>query len=181
MRPGGGNELRLENKYLYCIIVGDKPALETGITGGAVSFVNFLASEAAPLFIYKENEMKIVKYVFAGLFVFATLFALLYSLDSYSSEAFAGLGGVILSLAFKYFPWLSKDYDQLSVDQKRFVMGGLIFLAVVGVFALSCVGELNGFVCTISGGVNALIVFIMAVGANQLTYQGADYVQRKMS
>jgi len=124
-------------------------------------------------------EMKVVKYLFVGFFALGLLFALLYVLDVYSPEAFAGIGGLVLSLTFQYFPWVSSDYDQLSPDQKRFVMIGLIFLAVAGAFGLSCASVLVAFACTVAGAFNALIILFYALGANQFTHFADSYIQRK--
>lgn len=115
--------------------------------------------------------MQYVKYLFVGFLVVGAIFGLILKAEAYSPEIFAGIAGGALMLAFEYFPWVSKDYDQLSDGQKRLVMGGLIFLAIAGAFALSCAFVLTAFACSVSGALDAIYVFIFAITANQGTYK----------
>ena len=122
--------------------------------------------------------MKIVKFIFAFLFVFAVVFAPLYKLEVYTPEAFAALGALALSLVFEYFPAIKDDYDKLPPDQKRFVMVGLVFLAVAGAFGLSCLSEIVAFACTAFGALDAVIVFFFAIGVNQIVHFADRFAQR---
>ena len=55
-----------------------------------------------------------------------------------SAESLVLIAGAVLALAFAYVPGLSAWYEQLQGQMKAAIMGGLMIVAAVAVFALSC-------------------------------------------
>lgn len=103
------------------------------------------------------------------------------------ADFLAEVAGVLLSLGMAYAPGLSERWAGLDGSRKRLAMLGLLALAVLGVFGLSCLGwwaELGGgpgasagsgavttgFACSRSGALGLTRAFILALMANQATY-----------
>lgn len=95
-----------------------------------------------------------------------------------TENAYAVVAAAILSLAFFYVPGMKGWYDKLASEKKQWVMVGLLFLAVFGRFALSCVGRDSLFVCSTSGAMDAVETFIWAVVANAGVYGGIKYIAK---
>lgn len=87
-----------------------------------------------------------------------------------NAEFLSMIAGILLSLLFSYVPGASDWYGALDGVRKRLVMLGLLFLAAVGAFALSCAGIYDFAPCDQAGAVQAVEAFIAAVIANQTTY-----------
>ena len=88
-----------------------------------------------------------------------------------SAELLAGIGGVVFSLLFSYFPGLSGWYDPLPADKKRLIMLGVLLVSALGVFGLACIGKYNLVTCDALGAWALLEYFALAVIANQASYQ----------
>jgi O-antigen/teichoic acid export membrane protein len=85
-------------------------------------------------------------------------------------EQLAAIAGVVLSLAFSYVPGLSQWYDTLDGDHKRLIMLGSLFVVAAGALGLSCASLLAVFACTWAGAWQALLLFLSAAIANQMTF-----------
>lgn len=87
-----------------------------------------------------------------------------------TAELLSAIAGVLLSLAFSYLPGISDWFDKLNPTRKRLVMAGLLVVAAVGTFGLSCAGVINDAACTQAGAWALASTFITALVANQATY-----------
>ena len=90
-------------------------------------------------------------------------------------EELSMAAGTLLSLGFSYLPGLSRRYAELTAEQKRLVMLGLLALVSLAVFGLACLGEIAwdlfpAVTCNQRGAVGLLKTFVLAVIANQATY-----------
>lgn len=86
-------------------------------------------------------------------------------------EILSSLAGVILSLLFSYIPGLNVKFAALCAETKRLIMAGLLLLISAGIFGLSCGGILSAVTCDQAGILRLVWMFVMAVVANQSTYQ----------
>lgn len=57
-----------------------------------------------------------------------------------NSELYAGIAGIVLSLALAYVPKLKDKWAALDGDTKRAVFGGLLVLAAAGTLVNQCAG-----------------------------------------
>jgi multisubunit Na+/H+ antiporter MnhG subunit len=81
------------------------------------------------------------------------------------------ISGVVLSLAFAYLPGLNEWYAKLSKQYKQTVMGVLLIVVAVSVFALQCSGVKDfGLICSQAGAIQFFEVLIAALVANQSIY-----------
>jgi len=91
-----------------------------------------------------------------------------------TAEQLSLYAGVLLSLVFGYFPWLSKWYDTVSPEYKKLIMAGALLAVALGIVGIACSGngELFGVVvtCDKAGFAETLKVFVAALIANQATY-----------
>jgi hypothetical protein len=91
-----------------------------------------------------------------------------------SPEELSAAAGVILSLSFSYIPGLHERYACLSPTHKRLVMLGLLGVAAMGAYALSCYGgSLGGpqpVECSQAGIWGLLKSLLAAVIANQCAF-----------
>lgn len=83
----------------------------------------------------------------------------------------ASFAGILLSLGFGYIPGLKDRYDTLVAQQKALVMAGLLLVAALGVFGLSCWGPFEYATCDQGGAWALAEMFVTALIANQATYQ----------
>lgn len=85
--------------------------------------------------------------------------------------AFAA-AGVIMSLAFEFFPKLHVWFDALSDNYQRLVVIGSGVVVVLGAFGLVCLNVLMGlpWVCTWFGALDALVAFFAYIFATQATW-----------
>ena len=88
-----------------------------------------------------------------------------------SAELLAGIGGIILSLLFEYFPGLSGWYNNLKDEYQKLIMLGSLLVAAGGVFALACLGRYDLVTCDVDGAWTLLEYFVLAAIANQTTHR----------
>lgn len=88
-----------------------------------------------------------------------------------NAELLAGIGGVVFSLLFSYFPGLSKWYGPLLPDKKRLIMLGVLVASALGIFGLACVEIYNLVSCNAVGAWALVEYFVLAAIANQAAYQ----------
>ena len=114
--------------------------------------------------------MKYVKYIVAFLVIVGLVYAGLAAMDAFTPEAFAILSAALLAIIFERFQWIKDAFDQLDADAKRSVMVLFSALLVFGAFGLSCAGKLIAFPCTGDGVIDAFLVFVFTIIANQGVY-----------
>lgn len=87
-------------------------------------------------------------------------------------QLLAGIVGLALSLVFAYIPKLNTWYAAKSEDTKKSIMGVLLIVFGVAIYALACVPSLGfPFVACPTGGIWSLLTIILsALVANQGTY-----------
>lgn len=82
------------------------------------------------------------------------------------------VAGTILSLLFSYIPGLNTWFAALVPEVKRLIMAGLLLIVSVAIFVLGCQGIIaTGIDCTQNGAIQFVWVFLLALMANQSTYQ----------
>lgn len=81
------------------------------------------------------------------------------------------IAGGIISLALAYIPPLADRYDNLDAKGKAQVMGVVLILSALGVFALSCSALYDFVPCTTDGAKELFGVLLAALVANQAVYQ----------
>lgn len=91
-----------------------------------------------------------------------------------TSDVLASVSGIVLSLVLAYVPGLSERYNALDGAYKRTLMGALLCLTAVGVYAVSCAGlapQLGVTAeCSQSGAVEIVRALIAALIASQGAY-----------
>ena len=85
-------------------------------------------------------------------------------------EQLVVLLGAVLSLVFAYFPWVKDWFDGLDSKVKPLLNAGLLLALALALVGVSCTGLAYYFECSTTGLVEALIVWLLAVVANQATY-----------
>ena len=85
--------------------------------------------------------------------------------------AFA-LSGVVLSIAFEYFPKFGSWFNSKSDNVQRGIILGSGLVVVLAAFGLSCLDAVSGlpWVCSELGLANAVGAFIAYIMASQSTY-----------
>ena len=87
-------------------------------------------------------------------------------------EFLAAVAGVVLSLGFSYVPGLRTSFAGLMPEIKRLVMLALLFVVTIVLTLLTCNGVIEtGIACDQNGIVRIVWTFILAMIANQTTYQ----------
>lgn len=86
-----------------------------------------------------------------------------------TAEELGSIAGLILSLAVAYLPKVKEWYDGFDAAGKARVMGGLLVLTALGVFAYGCIPQ-SLVPCTLAGAKELVGVLIAALVANQATY-----------
>src|SRR5512138_469292 len=84
-----------------------------------------------------------------------------------TTEQLGAIAGVILSLVLAYVPKVKEWYDAKSAPEKAQIMAGLLIVAALGVFGLSCARLYSFAPCTVDGAKDLLSVLIAALVANQ--------------
>lgn len=90
--------------------------------------------------------------------------------------AISGFVGVLVSLILAYVPVVEKWYNSLEAKAKVLVNAGLVALACIIVFVLSCTlpdaaGAIGvTFPCTTNAAIQVIKMIGMALIANQTTY-----------
>jgi hypothetical protein len=87
-------------------------------------------------------------------------------------QLIASIAGIVISLLAAYLPGFNTWYEKLTGAHKRLVMLGLLAASSLGIVGLSCVKWFDPMVtCDQAGIETVLSAFILAVVANQTTYQ----------
>jgi len=91
-----------------------------------------------------------------------------------TSEQLAQIAGVVLSLLLAYVPGLASWYNAKDTQSKARVMGLLLILITVGIFAMACAHLISEFgltiACTKAGAVQFVQILIAALIANQAAF-----------
>lgn len=92
-----------------------------------------------------------------------------------TADLLAGMAGAALSLLFSYAPGCREWFGRLPGEHKRLVMLGLLALAALGAFGLSCLGwagavGLPELACSQNGALLLARALLAAVMANQSAY-----------
>jgi hypothetical protein len=89
-------------------------------------------------------------------------------------EQLSQYAGVVLSLALAYIPKLAEWYAAKDAQAKARIMGGLLVLTAVGIFALACAhiaGDLGlGVACDKASLMQLVQILLSALIANQATF-----------
>jgi hypothetical protein len=90
-----------------------------------------------------------------------------------NAEELSAVAGVMLSVGCSYLPGINEKFNLLDPTHKRLVMLGLLVLATLGVFGLSCLDAgLSPVVqCSRTGAWGLARAFGLAVVANQAAFQ----------
>jgi nitrate/nitrite transporter NarK len=83
----------------------------------------------------------------------------------------ASIAGVVLSLLFSHVPGLDTWYAKLDGKVKRLIMAGLLLVVAGASFGLACADLWLQISCTREGAIGLVEAFVMALIANQATYQ----------
>lgn len=92
------------------------------------------------------------------------------------ADLFAAVAGAIISILIDLIPKLNEWYAALSPTAKRGIMAVLMLLVGAAIYALSCAGILGSIApnlqltCDMEGLFLLVRAFLVAMGANQLTY-----------
>lgn len=87
------------------------------------------------------------------------------------AEVLAGIGGVVIQLAFAYIPKLSDWYDQQVGQVKGLVQVLALFLVAAGALGLACINWFDiPLTCDNAGLQSVLKAFFLALAANQGIY-----------
>jgi hypothetical protein len=78
--------------------------------------------------------------------------------------------GAVLSLVFAYFPWVKDWFEGLDSVWKPLLNAGLLLVLALVLVGLGCIDFVDYFECSTAGLIEALIVWLLAVVANQATY-----------
>lgn len=85
-------------------------------------------------------------------------------------EILAAAAGILLSLLASYLPGFSAWYESLSPTSKRLWMLGMLLLASLAAFGISCSG-LEGYIaCTGAGAWTLFKIFVLALVSNQAVF-----------
>ena len=82
----------------------------------------------------------------------------------------AALVGVVVSLAFSYFPVINEWFDQQEPNVKRLLQVAVAAVVAAGALALSCVGVVESFACDAAGALAAGRLLLTFLIANQTAY-----------
>ncbi len=85
-------------------------------------------------------------------------------------EELVVLLGAVLALVFAYFPWVKDWIDGLDSVWKPLTNAGLLLVLALALVGLGCLNFVDYFECSTAGVIEALIVWLFAVVANQATY-----------
>ena len=89
-----------------------------------------------------------------------------------NAEQLAQYTGIVLSLALAYIPKLADWYNAKDSPVKARIMGGLLVLTALGIFALTCARVFSpaDLMCDRAGLVQLVQILIAALIANQATF-----------
>ena len=111
--------------------------------------------------------MQYLKYAIAVVVITGLVYAGLVAMESFTPEMFAILSAALIAVIFERFQWLKDEFDKLSPEGKQLAMFVFMAVLVYGAFGLSCAGKLVAFPCTGAGALDALLVLVFAIAANQ--------------
>jgi hypothetical protein len=86
-------------------------------------------------------------------------------------ELLVALVGAVLSLLFAYFPWLKEQFDKVPSVWKPLLNAGILLVVALGLVGASCLGIVDYFACSLTGVLDAVWLWIIALVGNNLTYQ----------
>jgi len=86
-------------------------------------------------------------------------------------ELLVALAGAVLSLLFAYFPWLKEQFDKVPSVWKPLLNAGVLLVVALGLVGASCLGIVDYFACSLTGVLDAVWLWIIALVGNNLTYQ----------
>jgi len=86
-------------------------------------------------------------------------------------DKLTALVGIVVSLAFSYFPGLSEWFDALEGNIKRLLQVAVAVVVAGAVFGLGCAGIVDGFACAWPGALDAAWLIVAFLIANQAAYQ----------
>lgn len=85
-----------------------------------------------------------------------------------TAEVVAGIAGFGLSLVLSYFPFIKDQFNKLTGDYKRTVMGGAILLSGFGGLVWQCGGLAQA--CVVANWQTFALATLLALAANQGGY-----------
>lgn len=90
----------------------------------------------------------------------------------FTPDATVALLAFIVSLFFKYIPWMRTKFAALTSEAKSAIMAVLLIISTVVVVSLHCtqVIQVGGVTCTQTGLVNIGMQILWALSVNQGTY-----------
>jgi hypothetical protein len=89
-----------------------------------------------------------------------------------TSEWLVITAAAVISLLASYVPGLNVWYAAKPKEDKQLIMVGVIASIVALAFVGQCAGLVQtGLVCTGAGGLDALVIFFIALSVNQGTYK----------
>ena len=94
-----------------------------------------------------------------------------------SPEELVVLLGAVLALVFAYFPWVKDWFDGLDSAWKPLLNAGLLLVLSLALVGLSCLNLATYYECSTVGVVRAVIVWLLALAANQASY--ATFVRQR--
>ena len=115
--------------------------------------------------------MQYLKYAIAFVVIAGLVYAGLVAMESFTPEMFAILSASLIAVIFERFQWLYDEFDKLTSEMKQLAMFLFMVALVYGAFGLSCAGKLVAFPCTGAGALDALVVLVFAIAANQGVYR----------
>ena len=80
------------------------------------------------------------------------------------------LVGILVSLAFSYFPVVQSWFDGQAGNVKRLLQVAVAFIAAWAVYGLNCAGVLSGMTCDLPGALEIVRLIVVFVIANQAAY-----------
>ena len=81
------------------------------------------------------------------------------------------VGAIVLSLLFEYVPGIYEWHQGLGKRVTAAIMAGFMALVVLFSFLLSCYGPYDLLECNETGAWNGIELYVLALIANQTTYQ----------
>lgn len=82
----------------------------------------------------------------------------------------ASVAGILLSLGFAYLPGVKEKFEVLTSQGKALTMAGLLLVAALVVFGLSCWSPYEYITCDQTGAWGLAKLFVAALIANQGMY-----------
>ena len=87
-----------------------------------------------------------------------------------TNDELVAVVGIVVSLAFSYFPGLESWFGGQTPNVKRLLQLAVAVVVSGAVFGLGCAGIVDGFVCTWAGALDAARLLVVFMIANQTAY-----------